>query len=112
MSHTTDFTISEAQALFVDLVAELDHAYWEASTIEMKDHCFNTLRLIQQELDDLGKVSIQDHHYPYEVINTTPTILKDAFEQLYTALQSGFVYTKTKQALLNLIKQIQAGFKP
>ncbi len=110
MSHTTKFTISQAQSLFVDLVAELDHAYWESSTIEMKDHCFNMLRLVQQELDDLGKMSIQDHHYPYEVMNTTPNILQGALEQLFNAVNASFVQTKTKQALLELLSQIKEGF--
>lgn len=110
MSHATNFTISQAQALFVELVSELDHAYWESGSIDMKDHCFNTLRLIQQELDDLGKISIQDHHYPYEVINTTPAILQGALQQLQQAVTHGFVHTKTKQALLGLIASLMEGF--
>lgn len=47
----------------------LDDAYWEASTIEDKDFLYDIISLITQEMTELNKLSIQDHHYPYEFIS-------------------------------------------
>ena len=47
----------------------LDDAYWEASNIEHKDFIYNIISLFSQEISELNKLSIQDHHYPYEFIS-------------------------------------------
>jgi hypothetical protein len=47
----------------------LDDAYWEASSIENKDFFYDIINLISQEMAELNKLSIQDHHYPYEFIS-------------------------------------------
>jgi len=47
----------------------LDDAYWEASSIENKDFIYDIISLISQEMAELNKLSIQDHHYPYEFIS-------------------------------------------
>lgn len=46
----------------------LDDAYWEASTIEHKDFIYDIISLFSQEIAELNKLSVQDHHYPYEFI--------------------------------------------
>lgn len=47
----------------------LDDAYWEASSIENKDFIYDIISLVSQEIVELNKLSIQDHHYPYEFIS-------------------------------------------
>jgi len=47
----------------------LDDAYWEASSIESKDFIYDIISLFSQEMAELNKLSIQDHHYPYEFIS-------------------------------------------
>lgn len=47
----------------------LDDAYWEASSIENKDFIYDIISLFSQEMAELNKLSIQDHHYPYEFIS-------------------------------------------
>lgn len=46
----------------------LDDAYWEAATISHKDFIYNIISLLSQEIAELNKLSVQDHHYPYEFI--------------------------------------------
>lgn len=53
---------------FMDFGELLDDAYWEASTIEHKDFIYDIISLFSQEIAELNKLSIQDHHYPYEFI--------------------------------------------
>ena len=48
---------------------EMNDAYWEASSIENKDFIYDIISLISQEMAELNKLSIQDHHYPYEFIS-------------------------------------------
>jgi hypothetical protein len=47
----------------------LDDAYWEASKIEHKDVIYDIISLFSQEISELNKLSVQDHHYPYEFIS-------------------------------------------
>lgn len=46
----------------------LDDAYWEASSIDHKDFIYDIISLFSQETTELNKLSVQDHHYPYEFI--------------------------------------------
>jgi len=56
--------INEFEA-FLEL---LDDAYWEASAIEHKDFIYDVIGVFSQEVREINKLSIQDHHYPYEFI--------------------------------------------
>ena len=46
----------------------LDDAYWEASCLEHKDFIYDIISMFSQELAEIHKLSVQDHHYPYEYI--------------------------------------------
>ena len=46
----------------------LDDAYWEASSIEDKDLIYDIISQLSKEVAELNKLSVQDHHYPYEFI--------------------------------------------
>jgi len=56
--------INEFEA-FLEL---LDDAYWEASSIEHKDFIYDIISVFSQEVREINKLSVQDHHYPYECI--------------------------------------------
>lgn len=60
--------IADACLEFQSLIDVLDDAYWEASTVESKDIIYDILTVFHRELAELNKLSIQDHHYPYEMI--------------------------------------------
>lgn len=65
---TSPARIADACLEFQSLIDVLDDAYWEASTVESKDVIYDILTVFHRELAELNKLSIQDHHYPYEMI--------------------------------------------
>ncbi len=76
----TTMTISQASELIWDLLQTLEDAYWESSNCEEKDQVFNLMQLLNAEYMELLKISIQDHHYEYEVISTGLASLRQALE--------------------------------
>lgn len=61
-------TISDAIEKFTLFNELLDNAYWECSSIANKDFIYNIISTFHHESNELNKLSIQDHHYPYEII--------------------------------------------
>ncbi len=97
-------TISQASELIWDLIQTLENAYWEASNCEEKDQVFNLMQLLNAEYMELLKVSIQDHHYEYEVISTGLVSLQQALEdfQRITLQKTRRLSTSSRlSALLN-----------
>jgi len=62
-------SIANVMTEFMAFSELLDDAYWEASSIENKDFIYDIISLFSQEMAELNKLSIQDHHYPYEFIS-------------------------------------------
>jgi len=61
-------TISQVIEEFMNFCDILDDAYWEASRISHKDLLYDIISIFSHEVAELNKLSIQDHHYPYEII--------------------------------------------
>lgn len=61
-------TIAHALEEFMTFGEILDDAYWEASSIAHKDQLYDIISIFTHEVAELNKLSIQDHHYPYEII--------------------------------------------
>mgnify|MGYP000467611213 CR=1 FL=1 len=61
-------TISQAIEEFMNFCDILDDAYWEASSISHKDLLYDIISIFSHEIAELNKLSVQDHHYPYEII--------------------------------------------
>jgi RNA polymerase-interacting CarD/CdnL/TRCF family regulator len=53
---------------YQSLLELLDDAYWEASSIQHKDMLYDIISILSQEVAEMNKLSVMDHHYPYEVI--------------------------------------------
>lgn len=53
---------------FMAFIELLDDAYWEASSVHHKDFIYDIISIFSQEIAEINKLSIQDHHYPYEFI--------------------------------------------
>lgn len=64
-----------------DLIQILDDAYWEANSCDEKDHVYNLSSILTAEYIELSKMSVQDHHFEYEVISVTKEALKQALTQ-------------------------------
>jgi len=61
-------TVADALREFMSLLELLDDAYWEAGTVEHKDMIYDIISIFSQEVSELNKLSVQDHHFPYEII--------------------------------------------
>jgi regulation of enolase protein 1 (concanavalin A-like superfamily) len=75
-------SIAAAVEHIFDLITILDDAYWEANSCEEKDHVHNLSSILTAEYIELSKVSVQDHHFEYEVISISKEVLKQALTQL------------------------------
>lgn len=61
-------TVADALREFMSLIELLDDAYWEAGTVVHKDTIYDIISIFNQEIAELNKLSVQDHHFPYEII--------------------------------------------
>ena len=64
----TQTSVADTLREYLSLLELLDDAYWEASSIHHKDMLYDIISIFSQEVAEINKLSIQDHHYPYEVI--------------------------------------------
>lgn len=80
-----NISITDAVEIICELSKVLDDAYWEANCCEEKDQVYNLASILNTEFIELSKISVQDHHFDYEVISVSQEALKQAltlFQQL------------------------------
>ncbi len=90
----------------------LDAAYWEASSIEDKDIIYDIISQFSQEIAELNKLSIQDHHYPYEFITegirrVTPRVI-NLERHLQAIIKRTQTMSDMRDALSNIIAILEA----
>ncbi|OEY66186.1 hypothetical protein [Marinobacter sp. X15-166B] len=61
-------SVADTLREYLSFLELLDDAYWEAGHITHKDMIYDIISIFNQEVAELNKLSVQDHHYPYEVI--------------------------------------------
>lgn len=105
-------TISQASELIWELLEALEDAYWEASTCEDKDSTFNILRVLNAEYMELLKVSVQDHHYEYEVISTSQDAMNQALAEYQQFTTNHPQRLRTRQRLRSLLSQFSSMISP
>lgn len=98
-------TIDRASAFVAELLDVLEDLYWESSSTPVKNQCFNAVRLLQAEVTELTKISVQDHHYEYEIIACPPHIMISTLEQLNSLLKNEVIRTRTRAILEPLMAQ-------
>jgi hypothetical protein len=103
--------IAQATVLVSDLVDALENVYWEAPSTTIKNQCFNMVRILQQEITELTKVSVQDHHYEYETIACPGKKVAEGLAALSTLLESEVLRTQTESQLAPLLEQARTVFK-
>lgn len=100
-------TINHVISEFLNLNELLDDAYWEASSIEHKDLIYDIISQLTKEIAELNKLSIQDHHYPYEFITEgirriTPKVISFE-EQIEVIVKRTQTQIDMKEILSNVI---------
>lgn len=61
-------TIARAVTTLEELLEALNNAYWEANSIGQKDVVFDLISSVHDELNELAKLSVDDHGMSYEPI--------------------------------------------
>lgn len=104
-------TIANVLNEFMAFTELLDDAYWEASQIHHKDFIYDIISMFHQELAELNKLSIQDHHYPYEFITEGIRRIVPKVSELEESKEEMFKRTKTlidmKEVLSNVISILE-----
>ncbi|WP_438467210.1 hypothetical protein [Marinomonas sp. PE14-40] len=96
-------TVADALHVFYELNSEFSNAYWEMNEINNKDMFFAMKCMLQDELDELHKLSMQDHEYPYEVINPVVLNLSIKLRRVLPKLDTVVFRTETLNNLERLI---------
>lgn len=105
-------TIADAIDKFATLTELLDNAYWECTEIADKDFIYNIISVVHQESTELNKLSIQDHHYPYEVITERihriiPNLieLRDHCGEILLRTTSAYEVEEMTEQVLNILAE-------
>lgn len=97
---------------FMAFTELLDDAYWEASSVANKDFIYDVISMFSQEISELNKLSVQDHHYPYEFITEGIRRIVPKVTELETRASEIIHRTKTrvdmKEVLSNVIAILEA----
>ncbi len=103
-------SIAQASVFVTELIDVLEDLYWESPAISVKNQCFNAVRFLQTELTELTKVSVQDHHYEYEIISCSANDMEHCLKNLSTLIEKETLRTRTRAHLMPLLKKAQKFF--
>ena len=103
-------SIAKASVFVTELLDVLEDLYWESPNITVKNQCFNVVRLLQQELTELTKMSVQDHHYDYEIIACSISVMSQCLEELSQLLEGEALRTRTRNNLMPLLDKSKTVF--
>ena len=101
-------TIADASRQIEELSSALDNAYWEASTIDRKDLIYSIITLLNGEIIEISKLSIQDHDLPYEPISSDFSTLKTKLNTLSQQMDDAVIRHSTRKELQRLTPSITA----
>lgn len=95
--------VADALHIFYELNTAISDAYWETNDINQKDRFFAMKGILQDELDELHKLSLQDHVYPYEPSNPSLLQLSDTLRALLPELNKYVYRPQTSSRFKDLI---------
>ena len=104
-------TIAQGSALVSELLEVMENVYWESPSVTVKNQCFNIVRILHQELTELTKVSVQDHHYEYEAISVSGAVFAQELARLSQLLATEVLRTTTQGLLHGALEQARAVYK-
>lgn len=105
-------TIAHVLNEFMAFTELLDDAYWESNNITHKDFIYDVISMFSQEIAEINKLSIQDHHYPYEFITEGIRRIVPKLSELESLADEIVPRTKTlidmREVLSNVIAILEA----
>ncbi|QSP95645.1 hypothetical protein LPB19_04305 [Marinobacter salinisoli] len=79
---TPQTSVAHTLREYLSLLELLDDAYWEAGNIRHKDMVYDVISIFHQEVAEMNKLSVQEQHYPYEMITEGIRRVVPKLEQL------------------------------
>lgn len=79
-------TVADAVKSLETLLQILDNAYWEASEIAHKDVIYDIIGIMHMEINELAKLSVEDHYMAYEPITVGFRSSQGKLKTLHTNL--------------------------
>lgn len=101
-------TIADVSREFMAFIELLDDSYWEASNIDDKDFIYDIISMFSQEIAEINKLSIQDHHFAYEFITEGIRRIVPKVEELDHQLGDVVKRTKTLRDMRDVLSNVMA----
>ncbi len=105
-------TVADALREFMTFLEILDDAYWEADRIQHKDTLYDIISIFHTEVTELNKLSIQDHHFPYEITTevlrrVVPKLerLSSLQEDIIQRTQTATDFREVLSSVLNILEE-------
>lgn len=92
-------TIANAVRSLETLLHLLDNAYWEASDIFYKDSIYDMISTLHVEINELAKLSVEDHYMAYEPITCDFRHGQSKLKLLQSNLSIWVIRSKTAKLL-------------
>lgn len=99
-------SVADTLREYLSLLELLDDAYWEAGTIQHKDMIYDVISIFNQEVAELNKLSVMDHHYPYEVITEGIRRVVPRLEQLDEQRHEIILRTQTLTDFRDIVSSV------
>lgn len=91
--------IAEATKTLEELIAILDHTYWESNHVDQKDRVYDIIHAVYRELSELSKLSIQDHGLEYEPVTADFRLARAKLNILRATIEDSVFRASTAASL-------------
>jgi len=102
----TQTSVADTLREYLSLLELLDDAYWEAGTMEHKDMLYDIISILNQEVAEVNKLSLDDHHYPYEVITEGMRRVVPRLERLDEQRENIILRTQTLTDFRDIVSSV------
>lgn len=92
-------TVATAVRNLETLLQVLDNAYWEAGEIAHKDVIYDIISIVHAEINELAKLSVEDHYMAYEPISASFRNSQVKLKMLHNNLQNWMHRSSTVKLL-------------
>jgi hypothetical protein len=99
-------SVADTLREYLSLLELLDDAYWEAGTMEHKDMLYDIISILSQEVAEMNKLSLDDHHYPYEVITEGMRRVVPRLERLDEQRENIILRTQTLTDFRDILSSV------
>jgi flagellar biosynthesis chaperone FliJ len=103
-------TVANALRHLENFLHILDNAYWEANKIVQKDIIYDLISAVHGEINELAKLSVDDHYLAYEPITSHFANSQSKLKSLQANLNHWVHRSTTSRLLESELPQITAFF--